>query len=419
MYSKRNFLAIVISVLTLQFSFGQNNTNSPYTRYGYGDVTESTPTELRGMGGVSIANATKSTINPVNPASYGSVDSLTFMFDIAAGIRYSRFSDLNSSSGTFNANLEYITLRFPLAKSLGFSAGLLPYSFVGYTFSNSDSLVMPTASGEDTKKVGYTQSYLGSGGFYQLYAGLGYKLFNHVALGVNGYYLFGSVNNYSLETVSTSGTAYSYNRQISASNFRFRYGLQLYNTFNKVHNVNLGFIFENKKKFNAAYTLITNDTTLKGTNSFEMPMTMGVGLNYRFGNKLSVGVDYKRQSWNDALFFDKKDSLVNSSTFAIGAEYVPNPLGRKQTDRFCYRIGFNTSNPYYKVNNSTLPNNFGVTFGIGIPMRDNYSNKISYINAAIEYGKMGARSNTTLREDYLKLTFSALMDDFWFFKRKL
>lgn len=166
MYSKKNFIVVVITLLTLQSAFSQNNTNSPYTRFGYGDVTEATPTELRGMGGTSIANNSKSTINPVNPASYSGVDSMTFMFDIGAGLRYSRFSDLNTTAGTMNANLEYITMRFPLAKSLGFSAGLLPYSFVGYAFSLSDSISMPVAPSETPRKIGFTQSYLGSGGFF-------------------------------------------------------------------------------------------------------------------------------------------------------------------------------------------------------------------------------------------------------------
>ena len=417
MYSKKNFIVVVITLLTLQSAFSQNNTNSPYTRFGYGDVTEATPTELRGMGGTSIANNSKSTINPVNPASYSGVDSMTFMFDIGAGLRYSRFSDLNTTAGTMNANLEYITMRFPLAKSLGFSAGLLPYSFVGYAFSLSDSISMPVAPSETPRKIGFTQSYLGSGGFYQVYTGLGYKMFNHVALGVNAYYLFGNANNYRSVYVSSASASTTYNNQITASDFRLRYGLQFFNTFNKKHDVSLGFIFENKTKLNGNFYNVENDTTILTDNKFELPMTLGVGFNYRYNNKLTIGMDYKLQSWKDADFFSKKDSLVNASTFSIGAEYIPNPLGRKKTDRFKYRIGLNTSNPYYKIGTQTLPNNFGISLGVGIPMRDNFSNRVSYVNAALEYGKMG--SNSTLREDYLKLTFSAMLDEVWFFKRKL
>lgn len=414
----KHFTLLLLLISSLQFAVSQNNTNSPYTRFGYGDITENTSTELRGMGGVSIANNSNNVINPVNPASYSGVDSLSFMFDIATSLRYSRFSDNSISAGNLNGNLEYITLRFPIAKSLGLSAGLLPYSFVGYSFSNSDSIVMPVSSGETSKKIGFSQSYIGNGGFYQVYAGLAYKLFNHVSLGANAYYLYGSVNNYRTQYVSTSTTSTSYNNQIKGSNFRLRYGLQLFNTFNKKHDVSLGFIFENKTKLNGNFYEIKNVTdTITANKAFELPLTLGVGFNYTFDNRLTVGMDYKLQSWKDAQFFGTKDTLVNSNFLALGAEYIPNPKGRKLSERIRYRFGLNTSNPYYKVGNQTLPNNIGLSLGVGIPMRDNFTNKISYVNAALEYGKMG--KNSSLREDFLKLTISASMNELWFFKRKL
>ncbi|VBB46506.1 putative outer membrane protein [uncultured Paludibacter sp.] len=419
MYSKKIFIALVLLISIFQLAVSQNNTNSPYTRFGYGDVTESTPAELRGMGGVSITNYSKNTINPVNPASYSSVDSLTFMFDVATGFRYSRFSDkTGASSNTFNGNLEYITLRLPLGKSWGFSAGLLPYSFSGYAFTQSDSLTMLVYPGEAEKKIGYTQSFIGNGGFYQVYSGLSFRAFNHISLGANVYYMFGDINNYrTLVESNSSSSSTVYNNKIHASDFRLRYGLQLFNTFNKRHTVTLGLIYENKTKLNGSFSETLNDSVLGAVGGSELPQLFGAGLSYNLDDKLTIGMDYKMQSWGNSLFFGHKDSLVNSSSFSLGAEYIPNPRGRKMSERIRYRIGLNTSNPYYKVGTQTLPNNFGLSLGIGIPMRDNFTNKISYINAALEYGKIG--SNSMLREDYLKLTISASFNELWFFKRKL
>ena len=129
MHSSKILFAVILLISASQLAVSQNNTNSPYTRFGYGEISDGTATEIRGMGGVSLGNRSQNTINSVNPASYSSVDSLTFMFDLGAGMRYSHFSEKNQSKNTLNANLEYITMRFPLAKWLGFSAGLLPYSF--------------------------------------------------------------------------------------------------------------------------------------------------------------------------------------------------------------------------------------------------------------------------------------------------
>lgn len=415
MYNKKIFIAAVLFLCTVQLSVSQNNTNSPYTRFGYGDVTESTATELRGMGGVSLGNRSRNTISPLNPASYSSVDSLTFMFDIGGSARYSLFSDKDGSNKTFNANLEYLTMRFPIAKWLGVSAGLTPYSLVGYNFNQTDSLAMPVnQSYEDTKNVYYYTLFNGSGGFSQVYGGLSANILNHIALGANAYYMFGEVNNYRNLIFSSSSTYQSvtYANKIKASDFRFRYGIQLYNTFAEKHDVVLGAIYEGKTKFNGKYSAIANDSTLNSVNGFELPQTLGIGLNYTYNKQLTVGVDVTNQGWGKVLFFNKTDSLVNTTKIALGAEYIPNPMGRKYTDRIRYRIGFNTVNAYYHSGADKLPNNYTISLGVGFPTKTSKS----MMNASLEYGKMGS---SLLKENYLKLTFSASINEFWFVKPKL
>ena len=71
------------------------------------------------MGGVALGARSNYNINTVNPASYSSVDSMTFMFDLGTSALMSRFSTNSGSTSTFNGNLEYITMQFPLAKKSG------------------------------------------------------------------------------------------------------------------------------------------------------------------------------------------------------------------------------------------------------------------------------------------------------------
>lgn len=413
MQYRKLFFAAILLISTAQFAVSQNNTNSPYTRFGYGDITESTATELRGMGGVSIANRSSNTINSVNPASYSSVDSLTFMFDLGASARLTRFSDVNNSNNTFNGNLEYLTMRFPIAKWLGFSAGMQPFSLVGYNFSQRDSLVIPSVT---DKKIGYQQSFNGTGGLSQIYAGLSLNLFNHVSLGANAYYVFGDASHFAIQNFENS-TGYNpsyYNNKIKVNDFKFRYGLQVYNTFAKKHDVTLGLIYENKNTLNGKFSATLNNDTIKNIGGFELPSTFGAGLTYTYNKKLTVGFDYVQQNWGDALFFGKTDSLVNTSKYAVGLEYIPNPESRlKYSDLIRYRVGFSTSNQYYKVDNVLQPRNFIVTAGVGFPTRTGKS----IFNVALEYGKIG--SPNRLREDYLKVTFSASINEYWFFKPKL
>jgi hypothetical protein len=393
---KNKVSLLVISVFFLsQFSNSQNNTNSPYTRFGYGDISDNNTGEQRAMGGVSIGSRTHFSINNVNPASYSVVDSMTFMFDIGSSALISRFSDGNKTKSTTNANLEYINMQFPLSKTVGFSAGLLPYSFSGYNFYTTGSKTIPTnTSVPDT--LSYTKFYNGSGGFSQVYTGISANLFNHISLGINAYYMFGSVNNYRSISFnsSTNNTGATQLNSVVARNFRFRYGAQFYNTFDKKHDVTLGFIYEQKAKLNGDYsqitTGVTTDTTANAFTSsdFQLPMMFGVGLNYTFDKKITIGVDYSLQQWSKAKYYAKTDTLNNRSKLAIGIEYIPNLIGRKFSDRVRYRAGFNVSDAYYKIDGNTPNKNFGISFGLGLPLR----NSNTVINATVEYGKIGGVS---------------------------
>jgi hypothetical protein len=67
MYNKKNFFLVISFLFSLQLATSQNNTNSPYTRFGYGDISETNSGEHRAMGGVSIGSRSHFTINPVTP----------------------------------------------------------------------------------------------------------------------------------------------------------------------------------------------------------------------------------------------------------------------------------------------------------------------------------------------------------------
>lgn len=363
------------------------------------------------MGGVAIGSRSHYIINSINPASYSSVDSMTFMFDIGSSVLASRFSNKTQSNTTLNANLEYVTMQFPLSKGVGFSAGLLPYSFTGYKSFSTNTIVS-----QENDTINYSKSYTGQGGISQVYTGLSANLFNHISLGVNAYYMYGNVyNTRSLRIGSSSDSTIQIN-SIRANNFRFRYGVQFYNTFAKKHDLTLGLIFEQKAKLNGIYKQTTygviTETTANPDSSAYLPSIYGVGLNYIYNKKLSIGIDYSMQAWKDAKFFGDSTDFNNRSKLAFGLEYQANPTGRKYSDRVRYRAGFNMSNSYFNVN-GVSPQNFGITFGLGLPLR----NSNTVLNASFEYGKIGSVS--LLREDYFKFTFNAVFNEHWFFKRKL
>ncbi len=406
-------LSCFVLLFFLQNTFAQNNTNSPYTRFGYGNINDNAAGERRAMGGVSIASRSNKTINTVNPASYTAVDSMTFMFDLGVSAFGTYFTDHTSDKRTtFNGNLEYLTMQLPLTKYLGMSLGLLPYSFVGYDFNQSDSVF---TEDPENPYLNYTNSFDGTGGLTQVYLGLSLKLFDHVALGANAYYMWGEINNNRKQTFPSSvPNSFQVQNNISVSDIRFRYGAQFFHTFNKKHEWTLGLVYENKSELNGEFMqteIITSDT-LKSEQGFDLPAYYGGGLYYTYENRLSLGVDYSLQEWSKARYFNKTDSLHNVSKIALGAEYIHDPNGNRYIDRMAFRLGCNMSNSYLNQGVNPL-DNFGISFGLGLPLR----NSKTMLNATFEYQKTGSKQ--LLHEDLFKFTFSASINEMWFFKRKL
>ena len=66
--------ASILFTLTLYIiNHSQAQTNSPYSRYGLGDLVNHSPIFARGMGGISTAISSAKYINADNPASYASL----------------------------------------------------------------------------------------------------------------------------------------------------------------------------------------------------------------------------------------------------------------------------------------------------------------------------------------------------------
>jgi len=400
----RRNIHILLALLMVGSVWGQHNTNSPYSRYGYGILDDNLPVAYRAMGSVGIGLRNKSVINAAQPASHSALDSTSFKMDLAMSGLVSSFSDINGQMTKGNGNLEYLTIQFPFWKYIGFSVGVLPYSHVGYDYSLSDSI------GSDYH---YTKSYQGNGGISEVYAGLSFNILDWVSLGANVYYMFGStVNIRSLtydEAILRPVDMYTY---MDVSSWRFRYGLQFFHTFDK-HSFCAGAIFENKRKLSAdcyQAEINTLDSIRFTDAGFEVPMTYGVGLSYTYDSRLTIAADYSCQEWAKTMYFGATDTLRSRSTISVGAEYIHDPASRKYIHRMAFRLGCNVSNSYVMNENSK---DFSLSLGLGFPLRTS----MSMVNTTFEYGHRGNRA--TLAENYFKLTIGVAIHEMWFVKRRL
>jgi hypothetical protein len=216
---------------------------------------------------------------------------------------------------------------------------------------------------------------------------------------------------------------------LRVADFSFDFGAQATIPLKNKNEIVLGVIFENNPKYNAFYSDITQKNLSSGSaidqdtlfyteeekGVIEFPFTYGFGISYVKENSLEINADYYHQSWSDAKFLGEKSVyLTDLDKFAVGAEWIPDKFSIKSfSSRVAYRLGFKYEQTYLMFNNRQI-NDFGITFGVGLPV---YRSK-STINVAAEFGKKGTTDDNLVLEDYFRLNLMVNLYDLWFIKRR-
>jgi hypothetical protein len=396
----------------------QNSTSSPYTRLGYGVVADRSFGAGRSMGGIGYGLRSPFQINPMNPASYSSMDSMTFLFDVGATLQLSSFSDDVNHHRNLSGNLEYLALQFPVTRNLALSAGVLPYSYVGYTINSINT----------SDEVTHIDRFTGKGGLNEVFLGASIDIWKkRLAIGANVSYLFGNIDhNSTVEYITTGqqmGNLYSL-KKVEMRKIKYDLGMQYTHPLSKTERMTFGLAYSPKVKLNSdSYDLVSADpyfmsNILKADTAhnqgFDIPSTLGFGASYTKDFKLILAADVSFQNWSGAHFFGENDQFKNRFKFAAGAEYIPNNFTRAYLSRVKYRAGLHYSNSYIQINDQGY-NEFGVCLGAGFPMLDNRS----FINASFEYVMVNPEVKTLIKEQYLRFTLTFTFNELWFMKRKI
>lgn len=156
---------------------GQNGINSPYTRFGLGQLSEQSVGVNKGMGGIGYGLSRRNTINLTNPASYSTVDTLSFLFDFGFSLQNGNFEENGVKINAHNSSIDYLAMQFRLYKGLGMTMAFMPFSNVGYLFSTTQTI----RDDQDGEVTAYN-SHSGNGGLRQIKTGLGWKPFQHLSV---------------------------------------------------------------------------------------------------------------------------------------------------------------------------------------------------------------------------------------------
>jgi hypothetical protein len=408
--------------LTLIFAvsvWGQTASSSPYSFYGIGDLVFKGTVETRSMGGINMLKDSIH-INVQNAA--GLSDLMYTTYTIGGNMNKTSLETASDNESSQRISLDYLLIGIPVTKKLGVAIGLMPFTSVGYQIRNIS---------EDESEPSYR--YTGSGGINRFYAGLGYKL--------NKSFSFGADFNYNFGEISTSNISFLSDLQ---------YGTRERNVSNiSGANVNLSLLFNRKisekltvfgsvvyspegeltlqnerniatVQFSETFgeTIIESDDIPVDDTKIKIPskFTFGIGIGQM--QKWSVGAELSLIQANKISnrFTDiRQVSFENSTKLNVGGYYLPNFKSfTSYFSRVNYRAGFFYQNTGMVINNESI-NNFGITFGLGLPLGGTFSN----MNIGYEYGIRGTTNAGLIQENYSNITISLSLNDKWFLKRKI
>ena len=374
------------------------------------------------MGGIAFGLRDGAQINPLNPASYTAIDSLTFLFEGGVSLQNMNVSGGGVKLNAKNSSFDYLAMQFRLHPRIAMSVGLLPFSNVGYSVSDS----------KDENGVSQTRSFTGDGGLHQLYGGIGVKVLKNLSLGVNASYFWGDITRTRTIIYPATSESYSYVQQIgvSVSDYKLDFGAQYMQELSKKHSVTIGAVFSPKHKLNNDYTITTQASTTNSNDldaTLELPNMFGVGFTYNYDRRLTVGVDYSLQQWSKAKFgvaatddatraeFEETYAYNDRHKISVGAEYIPNLIGRSYLSHIKYRLGAYYTTPYYKIDGKKAAREYGVTAGFGLPV----PRSRSILSISGQFVRVSGQETNFVNENIFRVSIGLTFNERWFFKRRV
>jgi len=444
-----------VALALVMFSCVSAQENSPFSRYGLGDLYPQAPIATRSMGGLTAAYADGQALNTVNPASYGAISStvngglVTFDLGISIDARTLTSKDPVNQYRSTNFMPSYVTVGMPLNKKhLGFVFGLKPITRINYSVGSIQKRTFESGFADSMQTL-----YEGTGGLNQAFIGLG-KKWKNLSLGVNAGYAFGRKETSTKINFLNDTVLYNQSNSVNKMNFGgiifsagLQYDIKLSSKPNAVNakvkdittlrlgangswqqNLNLSSEDLNETfVYNADGAVIPVDTISYKQNAsgkIQLPSTYDAGFmiikTVGAAAKWTLGAQYSAGNWGkDYRVYNQPDRLVDNWMFRAGGQITPDVVSATGFFQSAiYRAGFFTGRDYVNADGNQLKVT-GFTSGLGFYLSkfNSYDKQYTMINTAIEIGKRGSNVNN-VTENYFKFSVGLSLSDIWFIKRK-
>jgi len=404
---------IAFMLLTTGLAMAQQGTTSPYSFFGIGALKFKGTVENRAMGGIGVYSDSIH-LNIQNPAGVAELRLVTY--SLAGSHQFNKLATASESQRATTTSLDYLAFGIPMGK-FGAAFGLIPYTSSGYKLQN-----------EDTNSV--TQ-YEGTGGLNKAFFQLAYQITPKFSVGVDANYNFGNIKNVASTEQEDVQFGTRETDESNISGFSYNFGaiykamisedLELISSL--IYTPETQFDSENTRVLETTLTLPSGTVTPVDSRDidvmntdFTFPSRISLGAGIGKPKKWFVGGEFtsiKTSNFTNRTFDLENVSFVDAIKFRIGGFYIPNynSLG-SFWKRVVYRTGFRFEETGLVINGEAI-NEFGISFGVGLPVGRLFSN----INLSFEFGKRGTTSAGLVEETFIQTFISLSLNDRWFEKR--
>jgi hypothetical protein len=400
-------------ILISSISVAQEGTTSPYSFYGIGSLNFRGTAENRTMGGISVYSDSIH-LNLQNPAGLSQLRLVNYSIS-ASHERDTEKTD-SETQKLQTTSFDYLAVGIPLAKGIGASFGVLPYTSVGYSIL-------------DEGEVSTTQ-YNGEGGLNRVFLALGSKVFKGLSVGVDVDYNFGNIQNTSVTTLPDIERGTRETNRANVSGLSLNFGAQYRTMVSEnlefsgsiTYTPETNFTSENSRTIGTIF--VTNNGNIPidsrdvdvDDTEFTFPSQFTVGLGIGKPKKWFVGAEYtdqKTSNFSNQTFEIENVTFNDAAKYRLGGFYIPNynAIGN-YWKRVVYRAGVRFEESGLNINGEDI-NEFGISFGVGVPVGRIFSN----INLGLEVGRRGTKNAGLVQENFFNAFLSLSLNDRWFEKR--
>ena len=414
-------LIVLASILLSLTSWAQDNTASPYSYFGLGEVKFKGTEEAKAMGGISIV-ADSTQLNLINPAYYSKLRYTTFA--VGGTNSFTNFYTNSESDKSQRTSLDYLLIAIPKQK-FGISIGLMPFSTVGFKLKSSEINSIDQTLRE--------KKFLGNGNINRVLFGTSYKINSKFSVGFDINYNFGKIKTETVEFVEDPVIQLgSRERNTSiVKGFSSSFGVTYEGKINNKLTLYSSLTFSPESKLYSENTrniativygssgneLIDEEQDVDVQNNYiAIPTKLSIGSGIGVKNKWLIATEITLQQTSklENRFKDELNGdFKNATKIALGGFFIPKYNSfSSYFSRITYRAGLRYENTGLVLKNESI-NDYGMTFGLGLPVG------LSKINIGFELGKKGTTTQNLIQENYFNLNIGLSLSDLWFRKREI